>query len=147
MNLIPPSQRVNLLGGATWQLDGDNRLFGQYLYAYNQYDLIRNQTPISADFSAGHVRILYPADGRYYPTEFAASRGISGDLDLYYRAVPTGPITEQTKNNAQHLVIGAEGAGNGWNYNAAWLYSKNGQEFNSISGNISTRPGSCRESR
>jgi iron complex outermembrane receptor protein len=139
VNLIPPSQRVNLLGGATWQLDADNRLFGQYLYAHNQYDLIRNQTPISADFSAGHVRILYPADGRYYPTEFAASRGISGDLDLYYRAVPTGPITEQTKNNAQHLVIGAEGAGNGWNYNAAWLYSKNGQEFNSISGNISTR--------
>ena len=139
VNLIPPSERTNVLGGATWQLDADNQLYAQYLYSSLRYELIRNQNAVSADFSAGGQKILYPAGGPYYPTEFAATHGISGDLDLYYRSVPLGPITNKTQINAQHLAMGAEGAINGWNYDVAWIYSKNDQQFDSTSGNVSTQ--------
>ena len=128
-----------MLGGATWQLNADNQLFAQYLYSNHRYDLIRNQTPASADFDAGRKPLVYPAGGPYYPTQFAAANGISGDLDLYYRVLPLGPITNQTQVHAHHLVVGAEGLVDGWAYGAAWIYSRNNQQYDSISGNVSTQ--------
>jgi iron complex outermembrane receptor protein len=139
VNLLPPLERTNVLGGATWQLNADNQLFAQYLYSNLSYDLNRNQTPASRDFNAGKVPLVYPADGPYYPTQFAAAHGLSGDLDLYYRVLPLGPIATQTQVDAHHLVVGAEGSADGWNYSAAWIYSRNHQEFDSLGGNVSTQ--------
>ncbi len=138
-NLLPSLERTNVLGGATWQLNPDNQLFVQYLYSNLQYDLNRNQTAASRDFDAGRTPLVYPAGGPYYPTEFAAAHGISGDLDLYYRVLPLGPITNQTQVDAHHLVVGVDGIADGWSYGAAWIYSRNSQNYESVSGNVSTR--------
>ena len=95
INLLPPVERTNVLGGATWQFNADHQLFAQYLYAYDRYVLIRNFTPPPKLSIPPVVRIVYPAGGPFYPTEFAAAHGISGDLNLYYRTFPLGPITDR----------------------------------------------------
>lgn len=129
INLLPPVERTNVLGGVTWQINADHQLFAQYLYSYDHYVLIRNVTPASESFTADRRPIVYPAGGPFYPTEFAAAHGISGDLNLFYRTFPLGPITDKLQAEAQHLVAGAEGLVAGWNYNAAWIYSRNTQKY------------------
>jgi iron complex outermembrane receptor protein len=130
INLLPSIERTNVFGGVTWQLAPDHRLFAQYLYSHDSYDV---KTGLGFTAASGLVTpqnepIYYPAGGPFYPVEFAAARGISGDLELYYRTFPLGPQTNQFQAKAQHLVTGATGLVAGWNYNAAWIYSENTQD-------------------
>jgi iron complex outermembrane receptor protein len=129
INLLPPVERSSVLGGATWQVNGEHQLFAQYLYSHDRYVLIRNVTPASEAFTADGRPIVYPAGGLFYPTEFAAAHRISGDLNLFYRTQPMGPIRDELRADAQHLVAGAEGLVAGWDYNAAWTYSENTQKY------------------
>ena len=131
VNIIPPVERTNILGGATWQLNRDHQLFVQYLYSYDRYVLVRNTAPSS--------QLFYPAGGPYYPTEFAAAYGISGDINLSYRTAPLGPITDKLQTSANHLVLGGQGIVAGWDYDAAWIYSENTQEYFGVSGRVSGR--------
>jgi len=137
VNVLPQAERMSVLGGATWQVNANHQLFAQYLYAHNRYVLIRNQTPASEQFNADHRPILYPATGPFYPAAFAATHGVTGDLDLFYRTLTLGPITENSQSDASHLVAGAEGLISGWNYNAAWIYSDNTQKHTGINGFVS----------
>jgi iron complex outermembrane recepter protein len=137
VNLLPSFERTSVLGGATLQVNADHRLFAQYLYSYDHYTLIRNVVPASEAFNPDRQPILYPADGPFFPTEFAAAHGIVGDLNLYYRAVPLGPITDKLQTRTQHLVAGAEGITAGWNYDVAWIYSENRQQSFLVSGALS----------
>jgi iron complex outermembrane recepter protein len=139
VNIIPPVERTNVLGGATWQINAVHQLFAQYLYLYNRYVLIRNTAPSSAAANPDRRPLRYPAGGPYYPTEFAAANGISGDLSLYYRTAPLGPITDKLQADAQHLVVGAQGAIGRWNYDVAWIYSENTQRYFGVSGRVSER--------
>jgi iron complex outermembrane receptor protein len=139
INIVPPVERTNVFGATTWQLDVDNQLFAQYLYSYNRYVLIRNQAPSSEQFNPDRRPIVYPAAGPFYPTEFAAANGISGNLTLLYRTLPLGPITDKLQTDAQRLVAGAQGSVASWDYDAAWIYSENTQEYFGVSGRVSAR--------
>ena len=126
INILPTVERASVLGGATWQVDPNHRLFAQYLYARNRNVLTRNVSPIDG--------VFYPADGPYYPTAFAAAHGLSGGLTLAYRTLPLGPITDKIEARAQHLVAGVDGVAGDWNYDAAWIYSENTERFFASSG-------------
>ena len=139
VNIIPPVERTSVLGVATWQLYADHQIFAQYLYSYSHYVLIRNTAPSSEVVNPDRRPILYPAGGPFYPTEFAAANGISGDLNLYYRTAPLGPITDELQADAQHLVVGGQGMVASWNYDAAWIYSENTQRYFGVSGRVSER--------
>jgi iron complex outermembrane receptor protein len=139
VNILPPVERSSVFGGATWQLNADHQLFAQYLYSYDRYIIVRNTAPTSQDANPDRRQTLYPAGGPFYPTEFAAAHGITGDLNLYYRTAPLGPITDKLQTDAHHLVLGAQGVVAGWNYDAAWIYSENTQEYFGVSGRVSER--------
>jgi iron complex outermembrane receptor protein len=130
INTIPPVERTSVLGAATWQINPDIQLFAQALYSYNRYVLTRNQAPTT---------LVYPAGGPFYPTEFAATHGIGGNLTVLYRTVPLGPITDDARNDALHVVVGAQGWLASWNYDAAWIYSENTQTYSGIRGRVSSR--------
>jgi iron complex outermembrane receptor protein len=139
INLLPPVERTNVFAGATWQFAQDHQLFAQYLYSYDRYERVRHVVYVAREVAPEREPIFfYPAGGPYYPTEFAAAQGISGPLELYYRPFPLGPAEDQIRTEAQHFVAGAEGWVAGWNYNAAFIYSRNTVE-NSGSGNVSAR--------
>ena len=139
VNIIPPAERTNVLGGATWQIDADLQLFAQYLYAYDRYVLTRNQAPSSDQANPDRAPLIYPAGGPFYPAEFAAAHGITGDLNLLYRTVPLGPITDKLLTDAEHVVLGAQGSFASWTYDAAWIYSENTQKYFGVSGRVSER--------
>ncbi len=138
INLLPPVERTNVLAGATWQVAPNQQLFAQYLYSYDRYDRIGHINSASSAVTPQNGPIRYPAGGPFYPAEFAAAQGISGDLALNYRTFPLGPVKAQLRTEAQHLVAGAEGLVGGWNYNLAFVYSQNTVK-NSGSGMASAR--------
>jgi iron complex outermembrane receptor protein len=137
VNILPQAERTSAFGAATWRLDADHRLFAQYLYAHNRYVLIRNQAPASDLATLDRRPIVYPADGPFYPAAFATEHGIAGNLNLYYRTLPLGPITDNAQSDAQHLVAGFDGVVDGWSYSAAWIHSENTQEYFGVSGRVS----------
>jgi iron complex outermembrane receptor protein len=139
INLLPPTERTNVLVGATWQLTPGHQLFAQYLYSYDQYDRLRNITSASGAVVTADEPLVYPAGGPFYPAEFAAAQGISGDLELGYRMVPLGSATDQLQTSTQHLVAGADGWVAGWNYDLAWIYSENTLKNSAVSGLVSAQ--------
>jgi len=138
INLLPPIERTNVFAGATWQFAPNHQLFAQYLYSYDRYERVRHVISTHPAALPPNQRLLYPAGGPFYPAEFAAAQGITGDLEVSYRPLPLGPATDQIRTEAQHLVAGAEGLVGGWNYNAAFIDSQNTVK-NSSSGNVSAR--------
>jgi iron complex outermembrane recepter protein len=137
VDILPPVERTSAVAGATWQINADHQVFAQYIYARNDFDLTLAPTPASAATTFNRTPILYPADGPFYPTAFAAANGISGPLSLFYRIVPLGPRIDQVKTEAHHLTVGAEGVVASWNYNLAFIHSENREQDSLKSGIVS----------
>ena len=139
MNILPPVERTNVFGSANFQLTDRHRLFANYLYSHNDQQWIRNQAPSSEAANPSRRLLLYPAGGPFYPTAFAAEHQLTGDLSLFYRAVPLGPITDDVRTDAHHAVVGGNGVVAGWNYDAAGIYSENRQTYVGVSGRVSAQ--------
>ena len=137
IDILPPSERTNLVGRATFQLNADHQLFAEYVYSYNRFLFGVSPTPAAQIFTFNQDPVLYPAGGPFYPTAFAAANGISGDLRLTYRTVALGPRNDLVKTTAQRLVAGAEGVIRGWDYNTALSHSENSQKDIFASGYVS----------
>jgi len=138
-NLLQSVERTNVLGGATFQVAPDAQAYVQYLFAENTYNITRNTARVSEQFTNDGKPLLYPAGGPFYPVEFAVAHNISGDLNLYYRPAPLGPITDNLTARAQHLVIGVQGVASDWDYDAFWIHSQNTQRYFGVSGYVSQK--------
>ena len=135
IDIIPPVERTGVVGRATLQVSGDSQLFAEANYAYNRF-IFRN-SPAAAFQTSPSSPVVYPVGGPYYPTEFAAANGITGDLNLRFRTVQLGPQTNATDTKALRVVAGAEGTAWSWSYNTAIAYSENRQTDRFVSGYVS----------
>ncbi len=137
IDIVPSVERTSVVGRATFQPNPDTQLFTEVNYAYNRF-VFRN-SPASIFEGAGESSqpVRYPASGPYYPTEFAGSNGITGDLNLRFRSVQLGPQTNATDSNASRVVAGAEGTAWFWKYSTAITYSENRQTDRFVSGYVS----------
>ena len=97
----------------------------------------KDPAPILSFVNPNNVIIRYPAGGPFYPTEFAAANGLSGDLDLLFNAAPLGPRINQVDTSAWRSVLGADGVLAGWDYGAAFTWSRNDQSDSLVSGHVS----------
>jgi len=138
-NSIPPVERIGGYGRGTLQLNADHLLFAEIGYLHNEITVKFAPSPISFLTTVDMTPLLYPADGPYYPTAFAAANGLSGDLNILYRTVSLGPRVEDVTTSAWRAVAGAEGIADGWTYNTALTYSRNDQNENYRSGFVSMR--------
>jgi iron complex outermembrane recepter protein len=137
IDIIPPVERTGAVARATFQVDADNQLFAEANYAYNRFVLRNSPAAVFQGPGISSVPVAYPATGPYYPTEFAAANGISGDVNLRYRTVPLGLETDATDTKAWRGIAGAEGAVWGWSYGTAITYSENRQTDRLVSGYVS----------
>ena len=74
---------------------------------------------------SGKAYALLPPSSPYYPTAFAAANGLAGQpLVLLFRSYPTGLRKTQDISQNSRFVTGLRGNTLGWDYDAAFLYSK-----------------------
>jgi iron complex outermembrane receptor protein len=132
-------ERTSVLGRATFQISPDVQLFAEASYAYHQFGLSIQPTPAWRRFSTQFLPVLYPAGGPFYPTDFAAANGLSGDLSVLYRILPLGNRLNDVDTHALRAVVGVGGFFHGWDYDAAILYSRNRQSDKFASGYVSER--------
>jgi iron complex outermembrane receptor protein len=133
-DILPRATRASALGRATFQIDPSLQLFAEASYAHNEFSA--SIAPTSAGgFTGGFF--FYPAGGPYYPAEFAAANGVSGDLNLLLRTTALGPRVNDVTSDAVRALVGVEGSAFGWNYGAAVAYSENRQRDDLASGYVS----------
>ena len=136
-DVLPPVERTTVFGRATFQLHSAHQLFAEAVYAHNRFALTLPATPVFRAFLTGGQPLLYPASGPFYPSAFAAENGISGDLNLRYRATQLGNRVNDVDTRALRTVVGLEGVVAGWDYDTAILYSENRQRDHFARGYVS----------
>jgi iron complex outermembrane receptor protein len=137
-DIAPATERWTALGRATWQIAPDHQLYAEYLYSRTQMNL--RFTPTVAAFWAtiDFAPVLYPANGPYYPTEYAAQHGLAGPLEIAYRTLPLGSRINVVTTDAHRLVVGAQGTFGAWSYGAGYNHSENRARDEYTSGYVLT---------
>jgi len=132
---VPESEKLNVIGRLTWQLDPDNQFFVEGAYYDGKFRQSIAPTPVSSDFSTVPMRL--PSTSPYYPTSFVA--GLPGGdpampLELDYRLLELGPRREQTDVSQWNAVVGLQGVFQDWDYTLAATYTTNQQSTDFVSG-------------
>ncbi len=126
-DVLPEVERTSALLRGTLRLSPTVDLFAEALVARNRFVTDISPYPQPAVLTPFGSPI-YPTAGPYYPTDFAAANGLSGDLLFSWRATELGPRHNETTTDTQRFVLGIEGQAAGWDYNAAAVYSANEQQ-------------------
>lgn len=126
-SLLPETERVSGMLRGTWRVNESVDVFAEVIVGRNTFETAIAPFVLPAVAST-FGQTIYPADGPYYPTEFAAANGLSGDLLFGWRAMELGPRLNTTTTDMQRYVLGLEGNAAGWDYSAAAVYSANDQE-------------------
>jgi len=137
IDIVPETERGDMLARATFQLDPDTQLFAEATYARDRFVYRDSPTSIFQGAGASSQPVLYPATGPYFPAAFAAANGISGALNMRYRSAELGPQTSGTDGTALRVAAGADGVVRSWRYSSAITYSANRQTDRFISGYVS----------
>ena len=126
IDIVAPSERLNLLGTFTWQIDPDNQFFLNGNYARNRFNIAGPPTGISnATTFQGINHFFLPPTSAFYPHAFAQFFGIDGrPLNIQWRSVELGPRTDAPIVEQSNVVAGMRGVVKGWNYDGAFTYSE-----------------------
>ena len=135
--IVPQIERTAVHGRGTLQASADHQLFAELAYSNNRLTISRDPTPVAPFTNPNFIVTNYPAGGPFYPIEFAAANGLSGDLDVWFRTTALGPRITRVDTSGWRAVLGAEGVLAGWDYAAALTYSRNDQSDSLRSGHVS----------
>jgi iron complex outermembrane recepter protein len=123
-DVLPEVERASGFLRGTWRLDSVDG-FAEVLVSRNRFDVA--VAPFALPGITPFGSPIYPATGPFYPTDFAAANGLSGDLVIPYRATELGPRLNTTTTDAQRFAIGFDGRFSGWDYSVAAVHSANQQ--------------------
>ena len=135
--ILPPTERLSTLDRATFQLSPATSLFIDALYAHDRAEYTFSPASVYQGGTVGDVPVLYPADGPFYPTGFAAANDLTGPLNLRYRTDPLGLQRDGAASEAIYLTGGISSSGGGWRQRASVSYSNNSETDSYLSGFVS----------
>lgn len=135
--ILPETERASVYGRGTLLVAGRHELYVELAWADTRLTTSVSPSPVAAFTNPGFEPVRYPAGGPFYPAEFAASNGITGDLDLISRTTPLGARVNDVDTSAWRVVLGADGDLVGWDYGASLTYSRNDQADSLASGWVS----------
>jgi iron complex outermembrane receptor protein len=130
IDIVPDNEVLSFLGRGTFQLNPDTQIFAEASWANQKSTFRISQTPASQATTAlrngVQLPLLYPAGGPYYPgngiVPAITGTPLTGDLDIYYRALETGPRTNEVTTDEYRILLGISGLAWGWDYNAGTYY-------------------------
>ncbi|HXX84513.1 MAG TPA: TonB-dependent receptor [Casimicrobiaceae bacterium] len=127
IDLVDASERLDLVGAFTWQINPDQQFFLQGLYVRNNFTYVGAPTNVSNATTFDGINHFYlPPTSAFYPHAFAQFFGIDGQpLNIRWRSVDLGPRTSEPIVEQWNLVAGMQGLIEGWSYNGALSYSEN----------------------
>jgi iron complex outermembrane receptor protein len=127
VDLRPQVERSSVFARAAFAVDAGTEVFAEAGFAANRFLLHNAPTSVFQSALGAQEPVLYPANGPYYPTAFAAAYGITGDLHLRLRTDALGPQSDAVDTHALRLVAGVDTTLLDWKTSAAIAYSDNRQ--------------------
>lgn len=128
LDIYPPIEREGAVARATFQLNADNQLFGEYTYSKNKATYASSETPINDFSAAGDRPIIFPASSKWYPAPYRRPDGSLatpvGDLAIAWRGKDAGRRTDEATSEQSRFVIGAKGSLGTWEYDAAFNHAE-----------------------
>jgi len=131
IDILPDNEVWSFLGRAAFQLNPNTQLFAEVSWAKQTATFRISQTPASQGTTrrqpdGNRLPLLYPAGGPYYPgngnVPAIPDMTLTGDLDLYWRALETGPRTNEAETDEYRILVSASGLAWGWDYNVGTYY-------------------------
>ena len=135
IDIYNPTESGSVFVRGTLQLGANNQAFVEGMHSETRQKFRISPTPASEAtvFNVGQTPLLYPATGKYYPGNGITpaipgvvidSGGFPGYADVYLRTLSAGPRTDVSKEKFDRGLIGLEGSGYGWDYNAGLLHTR-----------------------
>lgn len=123
--IADPSERLNLSGALTWQIDPANQFFVNTTWSRNQFTFSVDPPAVSNLTTSQGTGFLLPPTSSFYPHDFAHALGIDGTpLNVYWRAQQLGSRTIEPTTEQWSGVVGMRGVAAGWRYDGAFNYSR-----------------------
>jgi iron complex outermembrane receptor protein len=115
--MLPPVERANLLGRASYKLPGDNRVFVEVLASRTRGIMDLTPAQISTSLSAGNA---YPVGGAYYQdlSQYVSTFDKTKPIIYKWRANILGNRTQQNETDSARVLVGIEGTVDKWDYKA-----------------------------
>lgn len=134
IDLIPASTHDNIVARGVFQINDDNQLYAEVTRTKDQVTSHYSPAPYTKP-------MIYPANGRFYPTSFTLPKGMTmpdgsvlaadktvtpvGPMSGTWRTVAGGGRGDVTDTTNDRMLIGAKGTVAGWDYDTAFTYSRN----------------------
>lgn len=125
-DLLPEVERSSALLRGTVRADAALDLYAEALLAQSRLDRLTSPMLVLPVGNAAGPPV-YPANGPYYPSAFAAANNLQGNLLIAWRADQLGPRLTTVEGTAQRYVVGAQGRWAGWDVDLAAVHSANRQ--------------------
>ncbi len=120
IQLIPEQEQWSFFGRGTVALGANNQVFLEYFRAYNEVSTTVAPTPLTG-LSMTPNNPFYPGNGANPITNPALNT--AAPISVGWRMVPAGPRQQRIENTTDRVMLGLEGSGAGWTYNAVGYYS------------------------
>ncbi len=134
IDLIPASTHDSIVARGIFQVNDENQFYAEITRTKDQ--VISHYSP------APYTKpMIYPANGRFYPTSFILPKGMTlpngtvladdktvtpvGPMSGTWRTVAGGGRGDITDTTNDRFLVGAKGSVVGWDYDIALTYSKN----------------------
>jgi len=144
LNLVPAAKRANIGGNFRFKLNDKAEFFMEGFVSRNETTQQAQSSPYSAAFlstdPAFATQNIYPAiivspTSPYYPTAYAASKGVAGQpLTVSYRAFDGGDRIAKDTAIASHLALGFRGTVKGFDYDIAYTHNSSDVTERAIQG-------------
>ena len=125
IDIVPPSDSWNVLGGFRWQFAKDHQFFLEGSWSQTESTSRISPGPISSATLLSGDPVLTVPGSPFYPTAYAQQNGVNGQpLEVFWRSLELGPRTDVNTIKQWRVVAGLQGVIGGWDYSTAFNYSK-----------------------
>ena len=112
--ILPKTETFSLLSRGVLRLAGGSELYAELLWAQQRFESELAPQAVNPG-TLGFGRLLLPAGSPYYPTGL----GLSGNLDVRYRAEPLGAANQRGVADQGRAMLGWRGDAAGWEIDSA----------------------------
>jgi iron complex outermembrane receptor protein len=120
IQLIPEQEQWSFFGRGTVALGANNQVFLEYFRAYNEVSTAIAPTPLTG-LAMTPTNPFYPGNGVTPITN--ANLNTAANISVGWRMEPAGQRMQRVENTTDRVMLGLEGSGAGWTYNATGYYS------------------------
>jgi iron complex outermembrane receptor protein len=120
IQLIPDQEQWSLFLRATAALGANNQVFFEFFQAYNELNTAVAPTPLTG-LAMSPANPFYPGNGITPITNPALNT--AANISVGWRMEPANQRQQRIENTTDRYMLGLEGSGWGWTYNATAYYS------------------------